>query len=207
MASPDPPTRGQLIGPVTTAGAAVAALAAGSYVAGWRLGWIELLVVAGACLIALLLAIPFVIGRSRLRVERRLSSDRIEVGEHVDVGLHVINEGRTHARRVDLDELIGERVEVVPVPSLPPGAAHEHDYRLQPTRRSRLHVGPAVVTRSDPLGLLRRRVAQSDATTCWVYPRTRVLAPCRWDSRRTSRGQHRTRRRSVMWRSTRSGRT
>jgi len=169
--------QGQVIGPVTTAGIAVFALAVGAYVGGWQLGWVELLVVAAGCLLAMLLAVPFVLGRTRLDVTRSLSDDRIEAGETIRVHLDTMNSGRRSSRRVKLEEEIGLRIETITVPALRPGGVHAGTYSITPERRSRMFVGPAVMSRSDPLGLLRRRVPQSDATEVWVYPRSRALSP------------------------------
>ena len=49
--------------PLTASGWTVLALGVAAYVAGWQLGWVELMVVAAGCLIVLLAAIPFVVGR------------------------------------------------------------------------------------------------------------------------------------------------
>ncbi len=164
-------------GPVTTVGAATATLGTASYIAGWQLGWIELLVVAAACLAALLIALPFIVGRSSVEIDRVLEHDRISVGEHVDVRLVASNPGRTPNRRLDVEERVGSGTLDFVVPTLGPGKRHEIPYRLTPPRRTRLVLGPAVLSRSDPLGLLRRSVPQSSTDVCWVYPRTEFLAP------------------------------
>lgn len=169
--------RGQLVGPVTTAGAACAVLGAVAYAVGWRLGWIELLVLAAACFVALIVAVPFILGRSNLDVRRDVANDRITVGEALEVELHVTNPGRVPSRRVDVEEHVGDRVEVLAIPVMAPGTSSDHRYQMLPDRRSRLIVGPAVISRADPLRLLRRQVAQSDHTVCWVYPRTTHLGP------------------------------
>ena len=59
------------LGPFTITGAIVALLGVVCYVVGWQLGWIELMVVAAGCLVALLIAVAFVVGRLR-----STSSDR-----------------------------------------------------------------------------------------------------------------------------------
>ncbi len=168
------PDRSRLI---TGPGIAVVALGAVTYVAGMLLGWIELQVVAAACLLALVIAVPFVLGRPRLAIERHVAEDRISVGESIEVELQVTNQGRTPSRRVDLDEIIGKSGLALSVGSLAPGASDRLPYELTPPRRVRLTVGPTVIARSDPLGLLRRSVGQCKPTTCWVYPATRLLGP------------------------------
>lgn len=165
------------LGPVTAAGVAFLVLGIAAYVAGWQLGWIELMVVAGACLLALLIAVPFVIGRSRVSIERTIAHDRISVGELLQVRLRATNPARTPSRPIEVAEWVGTDERRIRIPSLGPGAATDVPYEIRPMRRSRLQLGPAVFTRSDPLGLLRRDIAQSGSDVCWVYPTTRLLGP------------------------------
>ena len=69
------------LGPFTITGAIVALLGAVCYVAGWQLGWIELMVVAAGCLAALLIAVGFVVGRLAIDIERSVDPSRVMVGE------------------------------------------------------------------------------------------------------------------------------
>ncbi len=164
------------VGPVTPVGLGILALGVVSYVAGWRLGWIELMVVAAGCLGALVLAVPFIVGRSRLRVDRSFEPERIEVGETVEVRLHISNPGRGRSRRARIEEHIGDSTRTVAVPGLPAGDSESERYTVTPPIRGRLALGPAVISRADPLGLLRRSVAHSTRDHCWVYPATTLLA-------------------------------
>lgn len=164
-------------GVVTPIGVTTSLLGVVSYVFGWALGWVELLVVAAACLVAMLVATPFIIGRARIQVERSITRDRISVGDSLDVTLIASNPGRTPSRRLELAEHIGAGIIDIVVPSLSGGETTRLPYQLKPERRAKLELGPAVLSRSDPLGLLRRSIPQSSTTTCWVYPHTELLAP------------------------------
>lgn len=175
--------------PVTLIGLTTAVLGLVAYVAGWRLGWIELMVVAGGCLVALVCAVPFVIGRAALDVRRSIEPERVMVGEAALAELVVANPARRRTRAVNLDERIdvGSTVDadratdddtiVVPIPSLGPSSSHSTVYTLPTSRRAKVTVGPAQIVRADPLGMLRRSVAQAPATTLWVHPRWAVVAP------------------------------
>ena len=57
-------------------------LAAGviAWWAGRRFGWFELIVVAVACLVALAIAVVFVVGRSEYRIHLELTRHRVVVG-------------------------------------------------------------------------------------------------------------------------------
>ena len=47
---------------MTRIGAATVVLGVVCYLVGWRLGWIELMVATAGCLVALAVAVPFIIG-------------------------------------------------------------------------------------------------------------------------------------------------
>ena len=170
---------GHLLGrvPLTPFGIGVCVLGLTAYIAGWRLGWIELLVLAAGCLVGLVIAVPFVIGRSKIDIERRHDPARVSAGDTVEVTLTATNRGRSASRRVVVDEIIGEHHEPIPIPGLAPAASVERRYTLPTRRRARIVLGPAVISRSDPLGLMRRDVSESDTSVCWVYPRTRHVSP------------------------------
>lgn len=163
--------------PLTSTGWVLAGLGPVAYLGGWLLGWVELMVIAAGALLALLVAAPFVVGRLRLQVERALHPDRVMVGEPALAVLTVTNDsqGRVPARIVE-DQIRGGRMQVE-VPSLAGGASHEAVYNLPTSRRGRIEVGPAVIVKADPLGLMRREVVQTRPHTLWVHPRHRAVAP------------------------------
>ena len=174
--------------PATAFGVVVALVALVCWVVGWQLGWVELMVVAAGCLVALLLAVPFVIGRSRLDLARSLHPQRAMVGEPCVARLTARNHSRTAMRAVRVvetttvpeSELVAgrrnrqRRIEL-DVPRLAPGESHVVEYELPTARRGAFDVGPAVVNRSDPVGLLSREVAHNPADTLWVHPRWRLV--------------------------------
>jgi uncharacterized protein (DUF58 family) len=141
------------------------------YVAGWQLGWIELMVTAAGCLAALLIAVAFVIGRLAIDIERDVDPERVMVGEPAGALLTARNPGRRPTRSIVVEEHIGQSVVPVTVPTLAPGGEHRTFYQLPTDRRARVRIGPAEVVRADPLGLLRRRVGHAPATELWVHPR------------------------------------
>lgn len=156
--------------PLTTTGTVVLALGALGYLGGWLLGWVELMVVAGGCLLALALAIPFVVGRLRLKVTRRLAPDRVTVGDPAVAELTVTNDtARAVGPRI-VEDRVGERPMRIEVPGLGPAKHTEALYDLPTSRRGRIAIGPAIVAKADPLGLLRREVSQTSASTLWVHP-------------------------------------
>jgi len=164
------------LGPFTITGAIVAVLGVGCYVAGWQLGWIELMVVAAGCLAALAIAVAFVVGRLAIQIDRDVDPDRVMVGEPAGALLTARNPGRRPTRSIVVDEHIGPNIVPVTVPTLAPGGEHRTFYQLPTNRRSRVRIGPAEVVRADPLGLLRRRVGHAPATDLWVHPRWSLVS-------------------------------
>ena len=80
--------------PLTASGWTIAVLAVVAYAGGWILGWVELMVVAAGCLLVLLVALPFVIGRLQLDVERTLEPERVTVGDRAVAVMRVTNPKR-----------------------------------------------------------------------------------------------------------------
>lgn len=160
----------------TTAGVIVAALGTVAYVGGWRLGWVELMVVAGGCLVAVAVATPFVIGKIKLDVVRALEPDRVMVGEPARAVLDITNPGKVGIRRRVLEDSIDSVPFPIAVGPLSAGERMHAVYDLPTTQRGVVAIGPAVIARQDPLQLLRREVRQVDAQKFWVHPRYKPIA-------------------------------
>ncbi len=163
--------------PVTTAGVVVASLGAATYLAGWVLGWIEMTTAAAACLLALTSAMLFVIGRLRLRTSRSMSADRVIAGELVTATLTVANERSMRTRPLRLEETLPSGAKRFVVPALQRGEITTYSYEVPTEQRGVLAVGPAMLTRTDPLHLLRRQAVQRGADRLWVHPKHRPLPP------------------------------
>jgi uncharacterized protein (DUF58 family) len=163
--------------PLTASGWTVAVLAVVAYVAGWLLGWVELMVVAAGCLIVLAAALPFVIGRLALDVERTLEPERITVGDKAVAVMRVTNPRRTPLASRTIEEHVGGRPLRLDVPPLGPGRSTEAVYPLPTARRGVVQIGPALIVKTDLLNLMRREIAQTDVQTLWVHPRVAALRP------------------------------
>lgn len=161
----------RLVSPFTAIGAFAVVLAVVGYVAGWQLGWIELIVIATGSALALVAAVPFVIGRMRLDVERSLSARRVMVGEPASAEIDIRNPRATAVRPRVLSDRVPGGHRTIHVPRLAGNATHHVDYPLATGARGRYDIGPAVFTRTDPLHLLRRDVVHSELETLWVHPR------------------------------------
>lgn len=163
--------------PLTAAGVLVVALGIAGYIGGWQLGWVELMVLAAGCLLAALVAVPFVVGQMRLDVERILDPPRVMVGERAVAVLDVRNPASGRIRPRIIEDAVDDRYVRIEVPGLAGGATHETVYALPTGTRGVVTVGPAVIARQDPLQLMRREVCHADVQTFWVHPRYVPLPP------------------------------
>ena len=182
--------------PLTASGWTVAVLGVVAYVGGWLLGWVELMVVAAGCLLVLLVAVPFVIGRLALDVERTLEPERVTVGDRVG-RRGARHQPPPHADRVahDRGARRGRPVRL-DIPPLGPGRATEAVYPL-PTRAPRRGRGRPGPDRQDrparPDAPGDRPDRHADAVGAPAGRRARRR--CRSASPRTSRARRRTPRR------------
>lgn len=157
---------------VTTAGWITMVLTVASWIGGWWLGWEELMVIAGSGVVALLLALVFVLGSAKLEVEVDLQPPRVVVGERAAGTMLVTNASPRRLLPFTMELLVGEGAAEFELPSLRKGETHESVYLLPTHRRAVIPVGPATSVRGDPLGLLRRSVAWTEPLPLIVHPRT-----------------------------------
>lgn len=175
--------------PLTRAGLTLTVFGVSTYVVGWRFGWIEFMVLAAACLLALALAVPFVLGRLRLDVTRELDPKRVTVGDpavailtvvnpsKVPVGFRVIDDRVAILRGPQRDVVEAGETVALEVTGLKPGESREAMHRLPTSARGIVSVGPAIVAKADPLGLMRREVRQAEPNSLWVHPRVVSVNP------------------------------
>ena len=150
-----------------------------SYLIGWWLGWIEFVAIAAGFLVALVSALPFVLGGQQLKIDREIEPTRVSVGGQATSLLTVSNVGRRpSAPRIVEDRMAG-RSRSLDIPALGPGATTQALTSLPTTRRAVLEVGPALITRADPLGLFRRDLGQTGVQQLWVHPRITALPSMR----------------------------
>lgn len=165
--------------PLTPLGWSVLVLTVLAYAVGWRFGWVEFFALAVGLALALLLAIPFVLGGRGLRIDRVVSPDRVQVGEAASSILTITNEGSSPSAPRTVEDRIGESVIRIDVPSIASGESTNSVTALPTSKRQVLDVGPAIVTRADPLGLLRVDLGRTDVERLWVHPKYTALASAR----------------------------
>ncbi|MDE0805755.1 MAG: DUF58 domain-containing protein [Acidimicrobiales bacterium] len=165
------------LSPVTSLGWTVAAIGLGAWWLGARLDWEELLILAGACLIALVIAVLWTIGRLALDIDVGVSPERVVVGEDAVGSVVAANRrGRvTLGSRIEVP--VGRGVATFEVGALRGDDRYEEAFVVPTNRRSVVGIGPARSVKGDPLGIARREVVSGERVELYVHPRTEMLPP------------------------------
>ena len=177
------------LGTVTSLGWSVAAVCATTWLTGALLGWTEFLVIAAACLVVLVLACAFLLGRAVLRVEVEVLPPRIPVGDVATGRITVTNVSSRRLLPLLLELPVGVARAPFDLPTLAPGASHEQVFVVPTERRAVIAVGPATTLRGDPLGLLRRTASWTEVTEIFVYPRLVPIESSSWGFLRDLEGR------------------
>ncbi len=162
---------------VSPLGRTVVAIGILAWVGGWRLGWNELMVLAGACLLLLIFAGLFVVGRSSVSIDVRLEPPRVVAGDSSAGQVTVRNSTGRRSLPCQVELPVGRATALFDVVTLGPGEETEELFIVPTERRGVIPVGPATSLRGDPLGLYHRKAASSPPTELIVHPRTIALSP------------------------------
>ncbi|MET9269362.1 DUF58 domain-containing protein [Kribbella sp. NPDC003557] len=140
-------------------------------VAGQLLGYPMLRVLAGAGLAAVLVSVLTVVRRPKVTVERVLYPDRVECGQPALARLMVRNESTRRQPAFVAADTAGAHQSEVAVTALAPNGVATYHYELPTARRGPLPVGPLLLRRSDPFGLVSCQVSIGDTATLLVHPK------------------------------------
>ncbi len=131
----------------------------------------ELLALAGAAALALLVGWLWLLRKPTLDVHRDVEPERVARGDPALGLVEVRNAGRsTSPGFTALDRVGADRVNV-DVPALGAGQRHVATYQLPTRRRGVFAVGPLLLAHSDPLDLLGRTRDLGEVRTLRVHPR------------------------------------
>ncbi|GGK87544.1 hypothetical protein JOE58_001056 [Curtobacterium luteum] len=157
---------------VTGLGWTVAVLTLVAFVAGYRLGLREVVVVGFAGALLIVVAAVALIGRSRLLVRMRLPQHRVAVGDPAAVVVTAENPGRLPSVPSTVEVPVGVGLVDVAIPAIAAKGTFEQEVPVPTTRRGVLDVGPVTGVRADPVGLVRREVVWTAREQVIVHPRT-----------------------------------
>jgi uncharacterized protein (DUF58 family) len=143
-----------------------------SLVAGYRLGWIELVVIGWAGVVLVVVAAIYLIGRAPFAMQLTLPHRRVVVGEFARGHIEVGNPRRRRTLGVRIEIPVGPGLAELAVPGLRAGTTFEHDFAIPTVRRGIVPVGPVRTVRADPIGLVRRELLWTESAELVVHPRT-----------------------------------
>jgi uncharacterized protein (DUF58 family) len=143
-----------------------------SFLAGYLLGWLELVVVAWAGLVLALIAVLYLVGRTPFHVTLGLAHRRVVVGEAARGVVRVDNPSSRRVLGVKVEIPVGVGLAELAMPSLRRGAEYTQDFAIPTLRRGLIRVGPVRTVRADPIGLVRRELVWTDALELVIHPRT-----------------------------------
>ncbi|MEV7624065.1 DUF58 domain-containing protein [Actinoplanes sp. NPDC089786] len=160
---------------VTARGYGVAVAAIALLTIGFQFGYPDLAVLGVAAVLAAGTAVVFALWRPTLKVDRLADPDRVARGDPATMRLTVHNASRFRAASLVAVDRCGRREVPVPLLRLRPGKDTTETYPVPTERRGVVPIGPLLVRRSDPLGLIELSRGYGGTTTVWVHPRIHLL--------------------------------
>ncbi|TFB80897.1 DUF58 domain-containing protein [Terrimesophilobacter mesophilus] len=157
---------------VTPLGWAMLAIVPLAFALGYSLGWMELVVVAWAGLVLLIVASVYLVGRSSFTVSLGTAHSRVLVGEPASGSVTIANPTRHRILGATVEVPVGSALAAVAMPSLARGAEFSHEFAVPTGRRGVIQIGPVRTIRADPIGLVRREIIWTESQDLYIHPRT-----------------------------------
>jgi uncharacterized protein (DUF58 family) len=164
--------RGRAAASVTPLGWTVLAVVPACIIAGYRLGWIELVAVGFAGLVLLAVAIVYLVGGSSVTIVLSLVHSRVVVGQPAGGEVRVSNPTGRRTLGVTVEIPVAAGLAELAVPGLARGASADQRFVIPTARRGVVSVGPVRTVRADPIGLVRRELDWTGTAELFVHPRT-----------------------------------
>jgi uncharacterized protein (DUF58 family) len=160
---------------VTPLGLTVLAVTPLCFLAGYGLGWTELVVVAWTLTALLAAAGVYLLGRTPLRVELDLPRSRVVVGQPATARIRVHNPATRRSFGIAVEVPVDAGLAALTVPGIAGGGTHEAEFGVPTAKRGVLSLGPARTVRADPVGMVRRELDLTPTTELFVHPRTAAI--------------------------------
>jgi len=143
-----------------------------AFVAGYALGWSEVVAIAWTGLIVLVAAGLFLIGRTVHHARLDVPVNRVVAGGTAVGQLTVSNPTRRWLGGVRIEVPVGEGRADFQVSSLPAGGEYEDVFTVPALHRGVIPIGPVRTVRADPIGLVRREREWDTVVDLFVHPQT-----------------------------------
>ena len=157
---------------VTPLGWTIGAVMPIAFIVGYLLNWIELVTLAWACLLLIVIAVIYLIGRNPLTIELRVAHSRVVVGDTAIGEVVVTNPRPRRVLGASIEVPVGAGLAAVTMPSLRREGTFIHEFAIPTSKRGIIEVGPVRSIRADPIGLVRRELVWTESTQLFVHPRT-----------------------------------
>jgi hypothetical protein len=157
---------------VTPLGWVMLAVIPAALLAGYTLGWMELVAVGWAGVVLAVIAALYLIGRSPFRVGLELPHRRVVVGDPARGAVTLHNPTGRRVLGVKVEIPVGVGLAELAMPSLRAGASFTNEFAVPTLRRGVIPIGPVRTVRADPIGLVRRELVWTDTEELVVHPRT-----------------------------------
>ncbi|MGW0432177.1 DUF58 domain-containing protein [Micromonospora sp. NPDC003197] len=162
---------------LTRRGVAVLAGAICCYAVGELAGYAFFRMLGGVAVGCLLAAVGTTLFRPKVEVSRTVYPDRLERGKPALATLVVRNITARRQGGFAAGDRVGAELHKIQVRPLLPSAEATYHYELPTSVRGRLQVGPLLLTRLDPFGLVRTEQTVGATASLWVYPRRHQARP------------------------------
>ncbi len=143
-----------------------------SFLVGYGLGWVELVAVAFAGCVLIIVAAVYLVGRNPFTIELSVPHHRVVVGERATGIITATNPTRRRLIGAKVEVPIGRGLAEIAMSGLAGGASFRHEFLVPTTRRGVLLIGPVRTVRADPVGLVRRELVWTEAKELFIHPRT-----------------------------------
>ena len=157
---------------VSPLGWTVLALGVLAWWAGARWQWVELTMIAAACIVLVLACLALAVGRTKVRIETLVEPRRVTVGDPATGRVDIENLAKIPLLPIVVELPVGRSDARFTMPPLRSGEVHEELFVVPTERRGVIPVGPAKTVQGDPFGLVRRELRWTDRTELFVHPRT-----------------------------------
>ena len=162
---------------LTGSGRILLALAVLAAASGLIFGYEALVALGVAFAVLLAVAAIWVTRRPLVDATRVVRPERVTVGHEAVSEMRIVNRSRRRTAGGIALEAFGDRRIPVALPALEPGASELVLQPLPTDARGVYQVGPLLVGRSDPFGLIRIDQEQRDLATLYVHPQIVDLNP------------------------------
>ncbi|EFA22964.1 DUF58 domain-containing protein [Bifidobacterium gallicum] len=160
---------------VSPLGWATLALAIMLWVTFGCFGWHELLAAAIVCTVMLLAALVMSLGNTAFDATISVSQLRVSINDEVNVQVDVRNPGSAPTASARADLPMGDMHERFNIPMLGSHQSKHTSVSFKAVTRAVLPVGPLMIRKGDPFGLMRHEHKLAQRVTVFIHPDIVIL--------------------------------